>query len=244
MRFSFGSTLAVATTLALLSSRTTHVSGALNAQERAAIELQEGPQANFCPPCLQKAMHNHFPHACRRDLDTDEANTRPSGSTEEEERCVCMAFRDLFWMKADCSLECHYVHNEKAMKYFLPAEKIEGCDKWIDFENGGKEKEVEGFATKNEDHQPEVYEIAPPPPKAEGEDEDDEEDDGGYKVSIKVTTQEEDDAKAKAKLELESGLNPEKIEQQSRETTTTTTTETEPEVQKKKDEPEAKKDEL
>ncbi|KAF9281326.1 hypothetical protein BGZ68_006719 [Mortierella alpina] len=240
MRFSIGSTLAVATTLALLSSRTAHVSGALNAQERVAIELKEGSNPNFCPPCLQKAMHNHFPHACRADLDTDEANARPTGATEEEERCVCVAFKDLFWMKADCSLECHYVHNEKAMKYFLPAEKIEGCDKWIDFETG-KEKEVEGFAPKNEDHQPEVFEIAPPPPKAEGEEED-EDDDGGYKVSIKVTT-EEGDAKAKAKLELESGLKPE-IEPSKEKEATKTETETKTEPEAKKDEPEAKKDEL
>ncbi|KAF9563062.1 hypothetical protein EC968_005000 [Mortierella alpina] len=229
MRFSIGSTLAVATTLALLSSRAQQVSGALNAQERAAIELKEGPNTNFCPPCLQKAMHNHFPHACRADLDTDEANARPSGSTEEEERCVCVAFKDLFWMKADCSLECHYVHNEKAMRYFLPADKIEGCEKWIDFETG-EEKEVKGFATKNPDHQPEVYEIAPPPPKAEGEEED-EDDDGGYKVSVKITTA-EDDAKAKEKLELESGLKSE-IEPTKEE-----------EVKKTETKPEDQKDEL
>ncbi|KAF9948217.1 hypothetical protein BGZ70_002311 [Mortierella alpina] len=242
MRFSIGSTLAVATTLALLSSRTTHVFGALNAQERAAIELQEGPNANFCPPCLQKAMHNHFPHACRADLSTDEANARPSGATEEEERCVCLAFRDLFWMKADCSLECHYVHNEKAMKYFLPADKIEGCEKWVDFENNGQEREVEGFAPKNEAHQPEVFEIAPPPPKAEGEEED-EDDDGGYKVSVKITTA-EDDAKAKAKLELESGLKPEIEKSKESETEAKADDIKKDEAEVKKDEPEAKKDEL
>ncbi|KAF9947001.1 hypothetical protein BGZ72_010953 [Mortierella alpina] len=243
MRFSIGSTLAVATTLTLLSSRTAQVSGALNAQERVAIELKEGPNANFCPPCLQKAMHNHFPHACRADLDTDEANARPTGSTAEEERCVCVAFRDLFWMKADCSLECHYVHNEKAMKYFLPASQIEGCDKWIDFEQGGQEKEVEGFAPKNEEHRPEVFEIAPPPPKAEGDE--DEDDDGGYKVSVKITTA-EGDAKAKAQLELESGLKPEIEKSKGTEAEdgaeAAEVKKDEPEV--KKDEPEAKKDEL
>ncbi|KAG0197892.1 hypothetical protein BGX28_008625, partial [Mortierella sp. GBA30] len=199
MRFSFGSTIVAASTLALFSAKF-QVSATLDAQERAAIELKEGSNANFCPPCLQKAMHNHFPHACRADLDADEANYRPEGSTPEEERCVCVAFRDLFWMKADCSLECHYVHNEKAMKYFLPSEQIEGCDKWIDFETG-KEREVEGFAPKNEDHQPIVYPIASPPPTAEDEPEDDD-DHGGYKVTVKVTTA--DDAKDKG-----SGIKPE-----------------------------------
>ncbi|KAG0255279.1 hypothetical protein BG011_005210 [Mortierella polycephala] len=180
------------------------VSGALTAQERAEIELKEGSRANFCPPCLQKAMHNHFPHACAPDLDSDAANHRVEGSTPQEERCVCVSFQDLSWMKADCSKECDYVHSEQNMKFFLPSEKIEGCDKWIDFATG-KEKDVEGFTPKNEDHKPEVFPIVDPPPKAEGEkvEEEGETDERAYKVSVKVTTAEDD---AKKQLELESGL--------------------------------------
>ncbi|KAF9193039.1 hypothetical protein BGZ51_004272 [Haplosporangium sp. Z 767] len=203
MRFSIASTIAAVSTMTLALT----VSGALTAQERAEMELKEGPKANLCPPCLQKAMHNHFPHACAPDLDSDAANFRPEGSTAQEERCVCVAFQDLFWMKADCSKECAYVHSEQNMKFFLPAEKIEGCDKWIDFATG-KEKEVEGFTPKNEDHKPEIFPIADPPPKAEGkkDEEGEETDERAYKLSVKVTTAEDD---KKKQLKLESGLNDE-----------------------------------
>ncbi|KAI1320111.1 hypothetical protein EDD11_002083 [Mortierella claussenii] len=199
MRFSITSTIVAVSSLACLSSRL--VSAKLTPQERAAFELTAGPNPNYCQPCLTKAMHNHFPHACTADMDSNEANSRPSGATSEEERCVCLAFQDLFWMKADCSLECPYVHNNKTMQYFLPASKIEGCDKWLDFDTG-KEKEVEGFPPKNPDHQPAVYEIAPAPETTEGEDDPtDVGEDGRYKVSVSITT-EESDARDKERAEL------------------------------------------
>ncbi|KAG0204479.1 hypothetical protein BGX33_008429 [Mortierella sp. NVP41] len=191
MRLSTSITLLAVSTLALLASRTTTVSAALTVEEVTAIEDREGPSANLCPACLQKAMHNHFPHACDRDMDSTVANDRPSGTTAQEERCVCLAFQDLFWMKADCSAECPYVHRPATMKYFLPSAKIEGCDKWMNFETG-QELEVEGFPKKNPEHKPEVFEIAPPPPGQE----DDENDDGRAEVVASYTTSDDDKKKA------------------------------------------------
>ncbi|KAF9301657.1 hypothetical protein BGZ74_006441 [Mortierella antarctica] len=186
--------LALSATLALLSS--TLVSAALTPAEIAEVHLKEGPDAKLCPPCLQKAMHNHFPHACARDLDPNEANYRPSGATDTEERCVCLAFQDLFWMKADCSAECPHVFNEAGMKYFLPASEIEGCDRWLNFETG-EEKVVEGFPLKNKDHKPDVFEIVAPPPLAEGE----EQDDGRVKISLNMEHREKTEEEKLAELE-------------------------------------------
>ncbi|KAG0026395.1 hypothetical protein BGZ81_006405 [Podila clonocystis] len=194
MRFSTSSVLALSATLALLSS--TLVSAALTPAEIAEVQLKGGADAKLCPPCLQKAMHNHFPHACARDLDPNEANYRPSGATDTEERCVCLAFQDLFWMKADCSAECPHVFNEAGMKYFLPASEIEGCDRWLNFETG-EEKVVEGFPLKNKDHKPDVFEIVAPPPLAEGE----EQDDGRVKVSINLGHREKTEEEKLAELE-------------------------------------------
>ncbi|KAG0358753.1 hypothetical protein BG005_001877 [Podila minutissima] len=186
--------LALSATLALLSS--TLVSAALTPAEIAEVHLKEGPDAKLCPPCLQKAMHNHFPHACARDLDPNEANYRPSGATDTEERCVCLAFQDLFWMKADCSAECPHVFNEAGMKYFLPASEIEGCDRWLNFETG-EEKVVEGFPLKNKDHKPDVFEVVAPPPLAEGE----EQDDGRVKISLNMEHREKTEEEKLAELE-------------------------------------------
>ncbi|KAF9293055.1 hypothetical protein BGZ88_005855 [Linnemannia elongata] len=198
MRLSTSLTLLAVSTLALLSSRTMNgretssgVSAALSVEEVRAIEDREGSNANLCPACLQKAMHNHFPHACDSDMDSNVANERLTGATEREERCVCLAFQDLFWMKADCSAECVYTHRPKSMQYFLPASKIEGCDKWLNFETG-EELAVEGHPAKDPNHKPEVYEIAPPPPNME----DDENDDGRAAISASYTTAESEEKKA------------------------------------------------
>ncbi|KAF9351991.1 hypothetical protein BGX26_010102 [Mortierella sp. AD094] len=224
MRFSIASTVVAVSSLALLSS--SRVSAALTPKERAAYELTAGPEPNFCDPCLAKAMHNHFPHACESGLNNDKANARPSGPTDAESRCVCVAFQDLFWMKADCSLECPYVYNEKTMSFFLPSSKIEGCDKWIDFETG-KEKEVKGFAVKDENHKPEVFEIAPAPPQDVIHPDDMLDEDGHFKVSIHVTHDE------KKKKELEEKEAEEKKQEEAK-------VETESKSESKKDE----KDEL
>ncbi|KAF9335698.1 hypothetical protein BG006_010849 [Podila minutissima] len=194
MSMSMSTVLVLSATLALLSS--TLVSAALTPAEIAAVQLKEGPDAKLCPPCLQKAMHNHFPHACARDLDPNEANYRPSGATDTEERCVCLAFQDLFWMKADCSAECPHVFNEAGMKYFLPASEIEGCGRWLNFETG-EEKVVEGFPLKNKDHKPDVFEIVAPPPLAEGE----EVDDGRVKISLNMGHREKTEEEKLAELE-------------------------------------------
>ncbi|KAF9938567.1 hypothetical protein BGZ65_012612 [Modicella reniformis] len=206
MRFTIATTIvAFSSTLALFSQ------AALTPQERVAYQLENGQEANLCAPCLQKAMHNHFPHACAADMDSDAVNSRPEGSTQEEERCVCLAFLDLYWMKADCSLECPYVYSEASMKYFLPAEKIDGCNKWVDFEER-KEIPVEGFPPKDPNHTPKVFPITPAPPKPEGA-EDVQEDDGRFKVSVHV----EHDEKKKAQLELEEAQKKKKEEEKTKE---------------------------
>ncbi|KAF9170091.1 hypothetical protein BGX21_009754 [Mortierella sp. AD011] len=194
MHFSVASAVVAVSSLALLSS--SRVSAALTAKERAAYELTAGPEPNFCDPCLSKAMHNHFPHACEAGLDSKAANKRRSGPTDAESRCICVAFQDLSWMKADCSAECPYVFNEKTMSFFMPSSKIKGCDRWIDFAVG-KEKLVDGFAPKDDNHTPEVFEIAPAPPLEVSHPNDVMDEDGHFKVSVHVNH----DEKKKAELE-------------------------------------------
>lgn len=191
----FATTVAIVSALVLLQQ----VSANLTEQEKLAYKEKQPPgEIDYCQPCLQKAMNNHFPHACAADMNSDEANGRPGGATEEEDRCVCIAFQNHSWMKADCSFECNYVHNEKAMKYFLTSDKMPGCDKWIDFSTG-QEKLIEGFTPKDPNYVPEVYEQAPPPPPlAEGE----EGADGRVPISVHI---EHDEAKA-AQMELEGKL--------------------------------------
>lgn len=94
-------------------------------------------------------------------------------------------------MKADCSAECAYTHRPKSMQYFLPASKIEGCDKWLNFETG-EELTVEGHPVKDPNYKPQVYEIAPPPPNMA----DDEDDDGRAEISASYTTPESEAKKA------------------------------------------------
>jgi len=59
-------------------------------------------------------------------------------------------------MKEDCERECTYVNDPEAMKNFMPASQLPGCDRWIDFATG-EEKEVEGFAKKDPNYKPKVY---------------------------------------------------------------------------------------
>ncbi|KAG0371114.1 hypothetical protein BC939DRAFT_477916 [Gamsiella multidivaricata] len=132
------------------------VSATLTPQERLEVEAKDPDNPNYCPACLKKALFNHFPHACPKDLEPWEATTRPEGPRPNEQRCICIAFVDLFWMKRDCEQECTFVNNPAAMAHFQPAEDIPGCDKWIDFATG-QENQVEGFEPRNPSHQPEVY---------------------------------------------------------------------------------------
>jgi hypothetical protein len=128
-------------------------------------------------------------------MDSNVANERPTGATDREERCVCLAFQDLFWMKADCSAECAYTHRPKSMQYFLPASKIEGCDKWLNFKTG-EELTVEGHPAKDPNYKPEIFEIAPPPPGMADEEEDD---DGRAEINASYVS----DANAKKPAEVE-----------------------------------------
>ncbi|KAG0086457.1 hypothetical protein BGZ92_008119 [Podila epicladia] len=154
-------TALVATTLALLSSTPfsgapTTVSARLTAQERLAVELLNPDNPNYCPACIKKAMTNHFPHACPSDLpeydDPSRSSPRPT-----EMRCVCVAFHDLQWMRSDCSRECTFVRDERAMATFVKPSQMKGCEDFVDFETG-EALEVEGMAPKDEGHKPVVYE--------------------------------------------------------------------------------------
>ncbi|KAF9433440.1 hypothetical protein BGZ76_009460 [Entomortierella beljakovae] len=223
----FTSAILALSSLALLASK---ASAALTPQEHAAYELKYGSGANFCTACIEKALHNHFPHACPADLDSQEANYRPSGPTEVEQRCICVAFQDLYWKKADCSKECPYVFNEGTMKFFLNSDKIPGCDKWIDFE-AGEEKVIEGFSIKNPDHKPELFELAEAPEI----DPTDEDPDRGYTFSVSVTLDEEKEKARLAALELEGNAEAEvKVESEEKKVV----------PEEKKPETETKKDEL
>ncbi|KAF9093595.1 hypothetical protein BGX29_009876 [Mortierella sp. GBA35] len=168
MRYSTASALIAISSLTLLACSSftnnnhgTFVSAALTPQERQETEARDPTNPNYCPDCLTKALVNHFPHACPPDLQPMQAISRPSGPTPTERRCICIAFLDLFWMKADCSAECSFVHDEDAMSGFLSAKSIPGCDQWVDLETM-TEKEVEGFAKRDPDHTPEVFEQATP----------------------------------------------------------------------------------
>ncbi|KAI8604294.1 hypothetical protein EDD21DRAFT_366692 [Dissophora ornata] len=156
MRFSTAATLVALSSLALLATSPSLVSARLTSVERLEVEAKDPSNPNYCPACLQKAMHNHFPHACSKDLESIEATSRPEGPRPDEQRCVCISFLDLYWMKLDCEQECAFVNDPEAMSHFLSADSIPGCDQWIDFETG-KEKEVEGFEKKDLSHQPEVF---------------------------------------------------------------------------------------
>ncbi|KAF9968878.1 hypothetical protein BGZ70_000022 [Mortierella alpina] len=157
MRFSIAASLVALSSLGLLITPSFHshglASAALTPEERIQVEAKDPGNPNYCPACLKKAMANHFPHACSKDV---EATTRPEGPRPDEQRCVCVSFTDLYWMKLDCAQECSFVHDAEAMKNFLPSSSIPGCDKWVDFESGA-EKEVEGFEKKNAEYQPEVF---------------------------------------------------------------------------------------
>ncbi|KAF9915426.1 hypothetical protein BX616_006182 [Lobosporangium transversale] len=133
------------------------VMAALTPQERIEVEAKNPENPNYCPACLQKAMSNHFPHACPKGIEPMNAHSRPEGPTAQEQRCVCVAFRDLYWMKLDCQRECAFVNDPEAMTHFLPSDQIPGCDQWIDFETG-EEKDVEGFDKRDPAHVPEKFE--------------------------------------------------------------------------------------
>jgi len=156
--------------LACSSALLPGASAALTPQERLETEARDPTNPNYCPDCLKKALVNHFPHACPADLKPMEAITRPTGPTPAERRCICIAFLDLYWMKADCSLECSFVHDPEAMKGFLSAKSIPGCDQWVDFE-ASVEKDIEGFEKKDPGYAPEVFEQVAPPADAVAQDE-------------------------------------------------------------------------
>ncbi|KAK3836524.1 MAG: hypothetical protein JOS17DRAFT_734426 [Linnemannia elongata] len=166
MHYSTATVLIAATSLALLACSTltstsisNYATAALTPQERLETESRDSANPNYCPDCLKKALVNHFPHACPSDLQPMVAITRPSGPTPAERRCICVAFLDLFWMKADCSAECAFVHDSDAMSHLLSAKSIPGCDKYVDFETG-TELEIEGFEKKDPAYKPEVYQQA------------------------------------------------------------------------------------
>ncbi|KAF8957230.1 hypothetical protein BGZ46_002222 [Entomortierella lignicola] len=160
MRLSTTSLVALSSLTLLATSSFNHgntlVSAKLTPEERVQVEAKDPSNPNYCPACLVKALSNHFPHACPKGIDPIAATTRPEGPEPFEQRCICVAFTDLGWMKQDCSLECPFVHNPQAMNYFLSTQKIKGCEKWIDMDTN-EEIEVEGFEMKDPNHKPVVY---------------------------------------------------------------------------------------
>ncbi|KAG0325166.1 hypothetical protein BGZ99_001007 [Dissophora globulifera] len=132
------------------------VSARLTPEDRIRVEARDPGNPNYCPACLTKAMHNHFPHACAAKMDPLEAATRPGGHRPDEMRCVCLSFMDVSWMKLDCEQECIYVNDSEAMSSFVHSKDIPGCDKYVDFDTG-EEKEIEGFAKKDPTYQPETF---------------------------------------------------------------------------------------
>ncbi|GJJ76412.1 hypothetical protein EMPS_08771 [Entomortierella parvispora] len=157
MHISASKTILAFSSLALLLlSQNNGVEARLTAEERLEAEIKYPDNPNYCPPCLQKAMANHFPHACPKSLEPIEGTDRPNGPLPEEQRCVCVSFQDLYWMKEDCERECTFVNDPEAMKNFMPANQLPGCDRWVDFATG-EEKDVEGFPKKDPNYKPKVY---------------------------------------------------------------------------------------
>ncbi|KAF9131335.1 hypothetical protein BGW39_001946 [Mortierella sp. 14UC] len=165
MRYSTTTALIAVSSLALLAcssftnNNNAFVSAALTPEERLETEARDPTNPNYCPDCLKKALVNHFPHACPPDLQPMVAITRPSGPTPAERRCICVAFLDLFWMKTDCSSECAFVHDADAMGHLMTAKSIPGCEQFVDFETN-TELELDGFAKKDPNHMPEVFDQA------------------------------------------------------------------------------------
>ncbi|KAG0321391.1 hypothetical protein BG000_003245 [Podila horticola] len=171
MRISAATAL-VATTLALLSSTPfsgapTTVSARLTAQERLAVELLNPDNPNYCPACIKKAMSNHFPHACPPDLPeyNDPSRTSPRPN---EMRCVCVAFHDLHWMRSDCSRECTFVRDERAMATF-DEEEVEAKEEAKEETKEEEEEtvEVEEDETKSEQEEVKQEEVKQEEVKAE-----------------------------------------------------------------------------
>ncbi|KAG0254895.1 hypothetical protein BG011_005456 [Mortierella polycephala] len=162
MRISTAASLVALSTLTILTispylNQHGTVSAALTPEERIQVEAKDPGNPNYCPACLKKAMSNHFPHACPKNMDALGASrTEGDVPSPEEERCVCVSFMDLYWMKEDCSKECSFVHDAAAMEHFLPAKSIPGCDAWIDFETN-ELKEIDGFKNKDPNYKPELF---------------------------------------------------------------------------------------
>jgi len=185
MRISPAITL-VATALALLSSTTT---ARLTEQERRAVKLLNPENPNYCPACIKKAMTNHFPHACPAELPEYNDPSRTAGPAPTEMRCVCVAFHDLHWMKSDCSRECTFVRDERAMDTFVKPSQMKGCEAFVDFETG-EALEKEGMASKDPAHRPVVYE----------QDEEDKEEETKSEEDVKAEEPKED-IKTEPKIE-------------------------------------------
>ncbi|KAF9431034.1 hypothetical protein BGZ94_000033 [Podila epigama] len=161
MKFWTATALLTVTTLGLLcsspfSGSPVGVSARLTAEERKIVERRDPDNPNYCPACLKKAMSNHFPHACPQELARFDEHPTQMGPKPEEERCVCVAFMELSWMKADCQQECTFVKDERAMASFVKPMQMPGCAKFINFETG-EVLEVDGIPNKDPDHKPVVY---------------------------------------------------------------------------------------
>ncbi|KAF8932423.1 hypothetical protein EDD21DRAFT_371448 [Dissophora ornata] len=147
----------IITTLSILSNLFS-VSARLTVEEQDAL-LQSSAQGSpdFCSACLRKAMTNHFPHACSKDMPDPISLASQDGQIKPEIiRCLCVSFIDPMWMKQDCLSECEFVKHEAAMEMIPKVKDFPGCDNWVDLETF-TELDVPGYTKRDPEHRPVVY---------------------------------------------------------------------------------------
>jgi hypothetical protein len=148
----------VSTILLATFSSTTYAR--LSPEERHLV-LESSPSTpDYCSACLRKAMTNHFPHACYKDMpDPIVLASRPSQITPEIIRCLCIAFIDPIWMKQDCLVECEFTKSEGSMKLIPKVQDFPGCNQWVDVKSM-MEQDLPGYPKRSAGYIPVVYEYS------------------------------------------------------------------------------------
>ncbi|KAG0243567.1 hypothetical protein B0O80DRAFT_507419 [Mortierella sp. GBAus27b] len=150
-----------AVTLAIfLASFSPTAHARLTSEERQLV-LESSPSTpDYCSACLRKAMTNHFPHACDKDMqDPIVLASQPSQVTPEIVRCLCIAFIDPMWMKQDCLVECEFTKSEDSMKLIPKVHDFPGCNQWVDVKTM-IELNIPGYPRRSLNHKPTVYEYS------------------------------------------------------------------------------------
>ncbi|KAG0318886.1 hypothetical protein BGZ99_005378 [Dissophora globulifera] len=132
----------------------------LTPQERATLSQSvsnNGGELDYCSACLKKGMTNHFPHACSQDMPDPIALAAQTAKIQPEVvRCLCASFINASWMTLDCRDECEFAKYPEAMTMIPKVKDFPGCDRWVNLETL-EELEVEGYAKRDPNYQPEVY---------------------------------------------------------------------------------------